>query len=283
MGFCLKGIGMLERMRQKLTTMKNLCLFFVLCFTCMSCATSRRLEPINYQGSYLVEGSGFLHRVWHSNDSDSESALHVYLHGDGQPWLGPKKIAAVPTSNHQVEFSLWRADSVESFFIGRPCYFDTSDTRCTPLYWTSGRYSIEVRDSLISVLTKIYHDSGKRDIVVIGYSGGGTLAALVANELEFVSELVTIASPLDVHEWTRSHGYSPLSESLSPLDIDIRANLKQLHFIGGKDENVTYKSNDSFYNKNNIEPVIEGDFGHVCCWENLWLDNFLLKENNLEN
>ena len=50
-------------------------------------------------------------------------------------------------------------------------------------------------------------------VVLIGYSGGGTLAWLMASRIPETTRVVTIAANLDIDEWTRIHGDSPLSGS----------------------------------------------------------------------
>ncbi|NIQ12880.1 MAG: alpha/beta hydrolase, partial [Candidatus Dadabacteria bacterium] len=71
----------------------------------------------------------------------------------------------------------------------------------------------------------------------VGYSGGGTVAALIATRRNDVSSLTTIAANLDHAEWTRLHHISPLTGSLNAVNfIDKIENIDQLHFVGGKDK-----------------------------------------------
>jgi pimeloyl-ACP methyl ester carboxylesterase len=108
--------------------------------------------------------------------------------------------------------------------------------------------------------------------VLIGYSGGGALAMLVAERVANVSAVVTIAGNLDTEAWTRLHAYSPLSGSLNPARrAPLPSRIAQLHLTGGKDKNVPVAL---------IEPVVRrqphaelrvyDDADHGCCWAREW-------------
>jgi hypothetical protein len=56
-------------------------------------------EAANYNfTSLVVEGTGFSHQVYRNNLQNyiQESVLHVYLEGDGSPWINHEKIANDP-------------------------------------------------------------------------------------------------------------------------------------------------------------------------------------------
>ena len=55
-----------------------------------------------------------------------------------------------------------------------------------------------------------------RSIVLIGHSGGGTLAVLLAPRIEDVSGVVSIAANLDIDAWADHHNYDRLTGSLNP-------------------------------------------------------------------
>jgi len=151
--------------------------------------------------------------------------------------------------------------------LGRPCYFAVADIECSPLYWTSGRYSPEVVASLSAVVEHLHNTHPAKKIRLIGYSGGGTLAVLVANHLSFVDVVVTFAAPLDLDAWLHAHEYDPLTQSVNPAAITLRSTLKQFHYLGAKDRNVTLEMNRRFYQKNNVVPDIVDAADHSCCWQ----------------
>ncbi len=103
--------------------------------------------------------------------------------------------------------------------------------------WSFGRYSESVADSLKEVISRL---AGDKQIILVGHSGGGVLASIIAQRSAQVTGLVTLAAPLDTASWTSTHGYSPLYDSINPEQLPIsQHNLKQLHITGDEDNEVT--------------------------------------------
>ena len=109
--------------------------------------------------------------------------------------------------------------------------------------------------------------------MLVGYSGGGTLAALLATRRQDVSRLVTVAGLLDHAAWTQALRISPLTGSLNPADewAQLRQ-IPQVHYVGGKDRQT---------GKLALRPALEHpspqvrvielpDFDHNCCWAEAW-------------
>jgi hypothetical protein len=105
-------------------------------------------------------------------------------------------------------------------FIGRePPDFDASCRKNT--LWTNGRFGASVVRDFLHILSTLPGGDGaaaRTNWILTGFSGGGTLAALVATELPGVRCLVTFAAPLDIDAWVDLHGLSPLDRSLNPAD-----------------------------------------------------------------
>ena len=64
-------------------------------------------------------------------------------------------------------------------------------------------------------LTQWLKHHSARQIVFIGYSGGGTLATLLVEHFPQTRAVVTIAGNLDVKAWTEYHNYEPLFLSIN--------------------------------------------------------------------
>lgn len=197
--------------------------------------------------------------------------IHLYLDGDGTPWLGHGRIAADPTSRDRLILDLIKTDPTPSVLIGRPCYYQASPD-CDPALWTARRYSIEVIEQIARAVDQILTRYPGSDITLIGYSGGGTLAMLVAPRIQRVDTVVTIAANLDTRAWAAYHAYSPLTGSLNPADQPpLGAAIKQYHFVGEKDENVpTVLMRHVVEKQPNAELTIVGGFDHACCWPAYW-------------
>jgi dienelactone hydrolase len=111
-------------------------------------------------------------------------------------------------------------------------------------------------------------------LVLIGFSGGGTLATLLASRLKNISTVVTIAANLDVKAWSDYHGYLQPAGSLNPIsDARIPASVHQIHLAGQKDDNVPAKIIESFsQTQKNALFLALPEYGHACCWIEIWPD-----------
>ena len=202
----------------------------------------------------------------------NEDALHVYLDGDGTPWENHQWIADDPTSRNTMILELMRQDKAATIFLGRPCYQGLNKTSaCHYKYWTSHRYSKQVVGSMVQVLKLWLNKHPFKQVVLIGYSGGGTLAVLMAPYVPEVKIIVTLAANLDVEAWSRYHGYNPLPESLNPACIVLNANLRQIHIAGLEDNIVPAQIIKSYAEKQvNALYLPYAHFDHHCCWVKEW-------------
>jgi len=222
-----------------------------------------------------IWGENFLHRLFLNKavlNTPQKKILHVYLDGDGTPWKSNRWVSADPTSRNPIVLELINLDSSPSILLGRPCYHGLKNKFCEPKYWTSDRYSERVVNSLTTVLNKFLLENPYKKVVLIGYSGGGTLAALMARNIININTLVTIAANLDIEKWTHFHDYLPLTNSLNPINFPpLPASIKQIHFAGLKDENIPAEIIKNFSDKQ-VNAVFYPitDFNHHCCWVSHW-------------
>ena len=201
--------------------------------------------------------------------------IHIYLDGDGTPALRHGRVATDPTSRDRLVLGLIGADPSTSVLVGRPCYYGNDAPDCDPELWTTARYSREVVDRIAAAINAIIGCCPNSTIVVIGYSGGGTLAMLAAPAIERVNALVTIAANLDIEAWVEHHGYAPLSGSLNPArEPPLRPTIKQFHFFGADDDNVPAAlARPVISRQDNANIEVVAGFGHKCCWPEIWADN----------
>lgn len=206
---------------------------------------------------------------------ESSSRIHVYIEGDGRPWIKRYLIAKDPTPRAPLMLSLMRQDRQPAIFLGRPCYFNDpfyglTDTGCESGLWTSARYSETVIASMVNALRQLLEERHYEQLALIGYSGGGTIATLMAQRMPEVTQLVTIAANLDVDAWTRHHHYSPLIESLNPAEFTIARPKVQYHFFGSKDPVVPPSLAQDWLKTQGHPPRIIEGFDHRCCWQQKW-------------
>lgn len=183
-----------------------------------------------------VEGRGFSHAVYRPRDSSfGTTPVHVYLTGDGTPYVRRTLRAKDPTPRRPVVLDLMALDPAPRLLLGRPCYHGLARTRgCGPDLWTQGRFGEQVLASMAATLARLLPEA--RPLVLIGFSGGGAIAVLLARRLPNVVGVVTLAGNLDTDAWADLHGYGRLAGSENPVHgVELPPMVKQLHFAGRDD------------------------------------------------
>jgi hypothetical protein len=233
-----------------------------------------RLAARSGFGKDIVAGAAFRHVVYRNSVRDPYAALHVYIEGDGSPFLGPTVIAADPTPRDPLMLRLMAQDRAPSVYLGRPCYFGLrADQGCGAAAWTSRRFAPEILDSMQSVLRSELARSGAARVALFGHSGGGTLAVLLAAREPSVVRVVTVGATLDIAAWCELHGYSPLTGSLNPALLTLqRKDVAVVHWVGDKDTNTPpWLIASAALARGESVRVVAG-FDHNCCWIRMWHD-----------
>lgn len=221
-----------------------------------------------------VSGNRFDHLVMTRNLDGLAAGgrLHVYIEGDGSAWIANRWIAQDPTPLHPVALDLMRIDPGPVLYLGRPCYFQLQ-RNCIPALWAADRYSETVVEAMAEALNAFLDTADLTgSIALIGYSGGGTLAMLLASRIAAVDALITVASNLDVDRWTKYHGYSALTGSLNPAtQAPLPERIKQVHLLGGMDKNVPPKIVEDALDRQLHATLLRyPDYSHDCCWPEVW-------------
>ena len=206
--------------------------------------------------------------------------LTIYIEGDGRAWINSTWASFDPTPRDPLALRLALRDpSGNAVYLARPCQFVINENRrnCEAKYWTSHRFAPEVIESGNQAVNILKARYGADKIMLVGYSGGGAVAALIAARRDDVALLVTVAGNLDHVFWTASHGISPLSGSLNPADA--AKNLQQVpqrHYVGARDviidERVARAYAARFETNNAPSIIVIPEFDHHCCWIDIWPD-----------
>ena len=228
----------------------------------------RQVAAAGFQAT-VVGGDPFRHVVLDKPGRPS-GVLHVYLDGDGTPWEGTRP-AADPTPRNPLVLELMRLDPEPSVYLGRPCYHGLAgDAGCEPALWTDARYSERVVGSMTAALRAHPAARAVDRLTLIGYSGGGALAMLLAPRLRRTVAVVTVAGNLDTDAWTAHHRYRRLSGSLNPAaQAPLPPRIHQRHYVGVRDLVVPPRiAARGPFEASTVVTV--PDFDHVCCWARLW-------------
>ncbi|MDP2149832.1 MAG: hypothetical protein Q8K13_09355 [Parvibaculum sp.] len=215
-----------------------------------------------------------------SRTNDPQDLLVVYIEGDGLAWLRIDKASPDPTPVTPTALKLALTDDAPAVaYLARPCQFaDEAHRRnCRNVYWTSHRYGEDVVAATNEALDLLKRRTGAQRLGLVGFSGGGTVAALTAARRSDVVWLKTVAAPLDINAFTRHHGVAPLTQSLNPADIaETLASLPQLHLAGADDRIVPAATGDAYMTRlldsRCASLRILPGTGHHDGWEKRWPD-----------
>ncbi|CAN0359955.1 unnamed protein product, partial [Discosporangium mesarthrocarpum] len=171
--------------------------------------------------------------------------LTVFIEGDGLAWNAFGTAPSPdPTPRDPVALRIAAVDaSANRLYLARPCQYQqpAALARCHYSYWTSHRFAEEVVAGYAAAIEAQARGIGAGRIMLVGYSGGGAVAALVAPRLTGTVELLTIAAPLDHAFWTQEMKISPMTGSLNPADNAGRlATIPQVHFVAADAEIVPH-------------------------------------------
>jgi hypothetical protein len=108
---------------------------------------------------------------------------------------------------------------------------------------------------------------------------------LLAEHIQNLQGIVTIAGNLDINAWSSLHGYAPLIGSMNPAQQPpLNPALFQLHFAGGKDQNVPVSLiQPTVFRQHSAELIVIPEVDHTCSWEKIWpsvLNSIQLYANN---
>jgi len=261
------------------------CCFCLLMNGCAQQELTDRSEPVASMFSKYgfvqrdIPTQDFTMRVWQRSAAKSPM-MHVYIEGDGLSWVTRYQPSLNPTPLRSIVPTLAVKDHLadQVVYLARPCqYVDLTARPCSAVYWTHSRFAPEVINAMNQVLSRLKQETQVERFILIGYSGGGAVAALIAAQRQDVAALITIAGNLDPEAWTRRHELTDLHGSLNPRNYaPALTKVPQWHFVGAKDHNIPVNIYQSYREVFPLDAdihleVIDG-FDHKCCWTAQWPD-----------
>ena len=251
--------------------MKNGWLFLVV-LVLTACGYNQVVVPPTFMPRKLDTGD-FVLATW-QKELNYSSPVKVYIEGDGAAFNAYGQPTADPTPKGTVVREIAFGDpSPNVVYMARPCQFN-KEGRCRQKYWTTARFAPEVIDSMYRAVKQIAQG---REVILIGFSGGGQVAGLIAATKPdlHVKDIITIGGNLDHRAWTAHHNVPDLDESLSLMDyLDTFCMIPQRHYVGQQDTvippTLMIKSLKQCYVHATDVFSVVGDASHDKGWESIY-------------
>jgi len=177
----------------------------------------------------------------------------VYIEGDGMAWISRDQLSSNPTPMQPIALKLASIDTnTNVLYIARPCQYlwPQKMNACNSKYWSNKRGSEEVISSISQAISIVKQKQNISTIRLIGYSGGGGIAALIAARRQDVDEFVSVSANLNYKLFTQIHKLSPMNGSIDPITIAKQIDsIPQIHYVGADDKIVPRQIALSFSDK----------------------------------
>lgn len=221
--------------------MINLSLLLTGCISAESPRVAQKIASESGLISEKFDTDPFPIASWH-RITPPVTSLRVYIEGDGFAWKSRTTPSDNPTPRNPIGLMLAAADKQANvFYLARPCQFigPPLPTRCQANIWTQDRFSPAVMDAMNAALSQLVQRYPGVKLDLVGYSGGGNIAALLAARRNDVRSLRTVAGNLDVAYVNALHHVTPMPTAMSAIDVApaLRA-LPQIHYSGEVDTTV---------------------------------------------
>jgi len=253
----------------------------IICILLSSCSSNLAMRIID--ADFVAKSNNFTKRLVKGGDfwittyqriNNKNLPYVFYIEGDGHAFNSRYNISDNPTPNRPMLLKLASLDDRSNVvYIARPCqYTDMSyNSKCNQSYWTDKRMSSEVVASINEVIEVLNNDS---PFSLIGFSGGGGLAVLIAARNTNVKDIITLSGNLDHVSFNKHHNAKPMLGSLNPIDYANKiSRIPQLHISGGEDKVVPPFIADKYVSVSHSVCVHQAIFNttkHQKGWEDIW-------------
>lgn len=211
------------------------------------------------------------------------AVLTVYLEGDGESFRNQRAVARNPSPRdpNALRLAILDPSGGPVAYLARPCHFpQAGDPPCGPTLWTTARYGEGVVAAVDAALDDAKRRARAGQLQLVGYSGGGAIALLLAARRDDVARVVTAAGVLDHRAWIDAFpGFDPLNRSLNPPDFaDALAETPQRHFAGGEDAVVPPLVAEAYMRRRppgadwrlTVLPGVDHGGGYPDDWAKIW-------------
>ena len=234
-------------------------------------------QPAGLQREILVS-SGF-HLTAFLRITRPDQPLRIYIEGDGLAWISRMEPSLDPTPVAATGLTLATVDPLANVaYLARPCQYTPmkDNPRCQAVYWTGKRFAPEVIDAMDAAVGELAARVPGQAVELVGFSGGGAVAVLVAARRHDIAMLRTVAGNLDVEYVNQLHQVSPMPASLNPIDFARQvAGIAQIHFSSAQDAVVPPKAAHRFaaaVGSSCVRTLVVNGISHDGEWALRWRD-----------
>ena len=221
--------------------------------------------------------AGVFRMTIYSRIRDVNQPVTVYVEGDVRGWRPSTDPGVDDTPDDYLGLRLATLDAATNVvFIARPCQFPSGDTACFDPAWESGRLADQIYRSINRAIDHAVIVFPHPQIHMVGYSGGGAIAALLADRRRDVVSLRTVAGNLDPQGVERAHAANPNEDMIDPFDIAPRlAAMPQIHYVGDADDFVPPFVTENFVKAVGdaygcVQVVHAPSATHLAGWDDVW-------------
>ena len=210
----------------------------------------------------------------------------IYIEGDGTANREALIEGTIdPTPENPVALHLAAIDKSKNLaYLARPCQFEHAThynhsvnhkEECSKEFWGDKRFAADVITNYNAAIDNIIRQYSTDGVHLIGYDGGGAIAAMLAAKRDDVLSLRTVAGNLDHDAQSVYLGLPPMAGSLNAVDFaeDLR-DVPQHHFIGGQDESIKPAVLHSYLNALGNTPCVEYTMIQEAEHERGWVENW---------
>jgi pimeloyl-ACP methyl ester carboxylesterase len=199
--------------------------------------------------------------------------VSVYIEGDGLAYDADGFATLDPTPRKALGLTLAGRDPAANvIYLARPCQFIHAPRCHSFAEWTSRRFAEPAVAALDEALSRLVPPGSR--INLVGYSGGGALAVLLAARRSDLASLRTVAGNLDPIGVNRFHHATEELAAFDPEDVApaLKA-LPQRHFVGRADRVVPASFARAFVRAQGpgaCAVIVEVDASHEEGWDAAW-------------
>lgn len=166
-----------------------------------------------------------------AHTSPMPKTLRVYIEGDGNAWIDASLPSPDPTPLNPLALQLALQDNAaDVLYLARPCQYITSPS-CDIPAWTDARFTADKVEAMHAAMLRFPAQSYE----LVGYSGGGAIALLIAAREPKVSSVRSVAGNLMPDYFSELHGVSPMQGTFPLAFRERLSSLPQQHFYGTND------------------------------------------------